>query len=164
MARMSKWKFGAKSKRELEGVHPDLVMCVQYALALSPVDFSVLDGLRTKSEQEQLVARGVSRTMRSRHLKSTNGWGHAVDLVPYINGKPRWEWPPIFEVAQAMQQAGQEYGVSLRWGGVWDRRLGRLSEDLQWESEQYADRRRQNGKRVFLDGPHFELPRGKVYP
>jgi hypothetical protein len=46
--------------------------------------------------------------------------GHAVDLVPYVNGKLRWEWEPIYVIAAAVNQAARELNVSLRWGGVWD--------------------------------------------
>ena len=152
------FKLGARSKRELKGVHPDLVMVVETAITLSAVDFSVHDGLRTVAEQKQLVERGASRTMRSKHLKQADGFGHAVDLVPYINGKLRWEWDPIYDIAEAVHRSATDYGVKLRWGGVWDRSFTRLDgQMIEWEVEQYADRRRANGRRVFLDGPHFEL-------
>jgi len=152
------FKLGARSKRELNGVHPDLVMVVETAITLSAVDFSVHDGLRTVAEQKQLVERGASRTMRSKHLKQADGFGHAVDLVPYINGKLRWEWDPIYDIAEAVHRSATDYGVKLRWGGVWDRSFTRLDgQMIEWEVEQYADRRRANGRRVFLDGPHFEL-------
>ena len=82
--------LGAKSRAELQGVDPDLVRVVERAIAITPVDFTVHDGIRTVAEQKRYVAEGVSWTMRSRHLE-----GKAVDLVPWINGKPRWEWPPI---------------------------------------------------------------------
>lgn len=152
------FRLGRRSKTELQGVHPDLVMVVETAISLSAVDFSVHDGLRTKAEQTALVARGASRTMRSKHLKQASGFGHAVDLVPYINGKLRWEWDPIYEIAEAVHKSATGYNVKLRWGGVWDRSFTKLTGDmLEWEVEQYADRRRSAGRRVFLDGPHFEL-------
>ena len=88
------FKLGKRSKRELEGVHPDLVRVVKTAIKLSDIDFTVTDGLRTISEQAELVKRGASKTMRSNHLKQLEtGYGHAVDLVGLLNGKARWEWP-----------------------------------------------------------------------
>lgn len=161
-----KFKFGAKSKKELLHVHPDLVMVVELALSLSTVDFAVTDGLRELEEQKELVRRGVSRTLKSRHMVGQDGWGHAVDLVPYVNGKVRWEWEPIYEVAKAMHAALTEYEniTPIRWGGVWDRRLIKLDgNDLKGEVEAYAARRRDKGYRVFLDGPHFEIPNIKGY-
>ncbi len=119
------------SQRRLEGVHRDLVRVVKRAIKISTVDFAVIEGLRTASRQRELVAAGASRTLNSRHLT-----GHAVDLAPYIGGRIRWDWPPFYQIADAMQQAGDELGVKITWGGSW---------------------------RTFKDGPHFELDR-KVYP
>jgi len=162
------WKLSRRSKNELLHVHPDLVDVVEYTLDISPIDFAVTDGLREKEEQRQLVRRGVSRTMKSRHLMGEDGYAHAVDLVPYINGKVRWEWAAIYELAEAVRKASLSLEVPIRWGGVWDRRLGNLDVvhlGLEGEVQDYSRRRRERygGKKVFLDGAHFELPRIKYY-
>lgn len=155
---MTSFKLGAKSKKELVGVHSDLVAVVKRAIELTVQDFSVHDGIRTLAEQKRLVARGASKTLRSRHIT-----GHAVDLVPYINGKLRWEWEPIYIIAEAMRVAALEQNVPIRWGGVWDRRL--TEEDASPEDmvSDYVSRRKNAGKRAFIDGPHYELPRTE-YP
>src|SRR5690606_27957563 len=75
--------FGKYSLKELEGVKTELVLLARRALELSIQDFCVFDGLRTAKEQAALVAKGASQTMQSKHLK-----GLAIDLVPWINGKP----------------------------------------------------------------------------
>lgn len=155
------FRLGIRSTQELIGVHPDLCQIVEVAISLTSVDFGVHDGLRTPKEQEGLVEAGASRSMNSRHLKGGDGFGHAVDLVPYINGKLRWDWGPIYKIAEAVHLAAAQTGISIRWGGVWDRKLINLDPArLQWEVEQYGERRRALGKgvRVFIDGPHFELP------
>lgn len=151
---MPAFKLGARSKRELNGVHPDLVGVVKRALELTPVDFSVHDGKRTEAEQREFVRRGVSKTMKSRHLT-----GHAVDLVPFINGQLRWEWPPIYKIAEAVRQAAQEQGVPIEWGGVWDRRWDKAEGKPEAEVESYVARRRKKGLKAFIDGPHFQLPK-----
>lgn len=147
--------LGAKSLAELSGVHPDLVRVVKRAIEITAVDFVVHDGIRTVEEQKRYVAEGVSKTMKSKHLE-----GRAVDLVPVINGKPRWEWPPIYRVAEAMHKAADELGVALIWGGVWDHRMDELpgiASGLEAAVAAYTVRRRAAGKRAFIDGPHFEL-------
>lgn len=158
---MPDFRFGSKSLAELRGVHPRLVECVHRALQLSPVDFGVHDGLRTIEEQRAYVARGVSKTMNSMHLPQADGFSHAVDLVPYINGKLRWEWPPIFDIAAAMARAAREQGLPLRWGGVWDRafpnEVGVGHLDMKAAVDGYVARRRSQGRSAFIDGPHFEL-------
>lgn len=155
---MNGYKLGKKSKAELKGVHPDLVAVVERAIELSVQDFSVHDGIRTFEQQKALVERGASKTLNSRHIS-----GHAVDLVPYIGGKLRWEWEPIYQIAEAVRVAAGQQGVPIRWGGVWDRMLTEHDEPPEDLVTDYVARRRSVGKRAFIDGPHFELPRSE-YP
>lgn len=149
--------LGKKSLANLEGVHPKLVMVVKRAIEITVQDFTVQDGLRTVEEQRQLVARGASKTMNSRHLPQRDGYGHAVDLVPWINGQPRWEWEPIYDIAAAVQEAAAQEGVALRWGGVWDRRLGDLPSGREGLKRAVADYCRRHPGPDFIDGPHYEL-------
>ena len=151
---MSGFKLGKRSRKELEGVHSDLVAVVERAIELTVQDFSVHDGIRTLDDQRRLVERGASKTLNSRHIS-----GHAVDLVPYINGKLRWEWEPIYDIAEAVRFAAMEQGIPIRWGGAWDRRL--TDEEIAPEDivSDYVTRRKNAGKRAFIDGPHYELPR-----
>ena len=107
-------KLSQKSLDRLAGVHPDLVACVKRAIELSTVDFAVLEGIRSKARQEQLVAAGASQTMNSRHLT-----GHAVDLGAMVSGTVRWDWPLYFKVAAAMKKAAAELSIPLEWGGDW---------------------------------------------
>lgn len=109
------WILSQRSERHLNGVHPDLVNVVQRALAISSVDFIVIEGIRAPERQQQLVASGASRTMSSRHLT-----GHAVDIAPWINRIIPWDnWPAFEQVASAMKQAALEMNVPLVWGGDW---------------------------------------------
>lgn len=151
---MSEFTLSRRSLGELSGVHEDLAAIVRRAIKISSVDFAVHDGIRSRAEQRALVASGASRTMDSRHLT-----GHAVDLVPYVNHKLRWEWEPIYTIAAAMQICANQAEVPLRWGGVWDRGLNDLDTDVETAVSMYVDRRRAMGRKAFIDGPHFELPR-----
>jgi len=155
---MATFKLGSRSVRELEGVHPDLVGVVRRAIELTTQDFSVHDGRRTLTEQQRNVAAGVSKTLDSRHLT-----GHAVDLVPYVNGRLRWEWEPIYIIADAVRIAAKERGVPIRWGGAWDLLLTDTDEAPEDLVSDYVTRRRAVGKRAFIDGPHYELPKSN-YP
>lgn len=103
-----------KSLDRLSGVHPDLVRVVKRAIEITPVDFEVLEGIRSKSRQQQLVRAGASQTMNSRHLT-----GHAVDLGAIVSGSVRWDWPLYHKIAAAVKQAAAELGVPLEWGGDW---------------------------------------------
>lgn len=151
-------RLGVRSRIELIGVHPRLVAVVRRAIEITEQDFAVVDGLRNLDEQRELVRRGASRTLASQHLAQADGYGHAVDLVPLVNGRLRWEWPPIYRVAAAMHFAATRLGVPLVWGAVWDRSFLDLSvAALPMEVEHYTDRRRRQGKKAFLDGPHYQL-------
>lgn len=162
------YALGKQSLARLDGVHPDLVRVVKRAIAMSAVDFSVVEGLRSLARQKVLVAQGASTTLNSRHLPGTNGFGHAVDLVPYVDfdgdGKPelRWDWALCYKIAEAMKVAAVAENVPIRWGGCWDRSLMTL-HDPETASQDYINRRRAQGLRAFMDGPHFELPVG-AYP
>lgn len=155
------YTFGKASLAELKGVDPDVAACAARALQICSEqewdDFSVHDGLRTLPEQKEYVRTGVSRTLKSRHLVQESGYGEAVDLVPYINGKLRWEWEPIYKIAIAMKRAAAELDVELVWGAVWDKKMSELSNDMEQEIQSYKDRREAIGKkRHFIDGPHFQ--------
>ena len=146
------FKFGAQSLLELQGVNDFLVSVVHQALEISTVDFSVHDGLRTIEEQKRLFDSGASHTMSSKHLT-----GQAVDLVPYVNGKLRWEWGPIFEIAKAMRTAAKAQDVNLTWGAAWDINFTESVEPPSMIMEEYIKRRMALGKKPFSDGPHYEL-------
>lgn len=146
--------LGRTSRNNLVGVHPDLVVVVHRAIEVTLVDFTVFDGLRTEAEQRELVRTGASKTLRSKHLKQKTGYGHAVDLVPWVAGKLRWEMPLCIGIARAMAKASDEKGVDLIWGGGWDV-LGR--DDPSHMVEAYAERKRLVGEPPFFDGPHFQL-------
>ncbi len=57
------YSLGNKSRKRLEGVHLDLVKVVKRAIKITNVDFTVLEGLRSKARQKQLVRKGAAKTM-----------------------------------------------------------------------------------------------------
>ena len=124
-------------------MHPDLVCVVKRAIEISEQDFMVLEGVRTLERQRELYAQGrtapgqiVTWTLQSRHFAAPDGYGRAVDLVPWPID---WQDPAKFDaIAEAMYAAAQNLDVALRWGADWD----------------------QDGKpreRGESDSPHFEL-------
>jgi len=145
------YQLGTRSLQKLEGVNPDLVAVVSRAIELSKQDFSVICGLRTVKEQEALVAKGASQTMKSKHLE-----GNAVDLAAYCDGI-RWQLNLYDEIADAMLKAAKELGVTLRWGAAWHKNLNDWNGTAEDLMNEYIDLRRSQGKRPFIDAPHFEL-------
>ena len=147
------FKLSQRSLDKLEGVHPDMVKCVKSAIEYTKVDFGVICGMRTEQEQKELVAKGASTTMRSKHLE-----GLAVDLMAYVGSRASWELNLYDDIADAMAKASKTHGVPIKWGAAWT--IGNIA---QWNSSMegamnsYIDLRRSEGRRPFIDGPHFEL-------
>ena len=83
MTEKQTYTLGKTSLSKLNGVHPDLVKVIKRAIELTSQDFSVNEGLRTLERQKRLVAAGASRTLNSKHLKQSDGYGHASDLIPW---------------------------------------------------------------------------------
>lgn len=108
------FNLGATSLARLKDVHPDLVRVVHLAIKRTPIDFTVLEGLRTKERQRQLVAKGASKTMNSYHIT-----GHAVDIAPLVNGKVTWDWKYYRQLAPVIKQVAKDLGVNITWGGDW---------------------------------------------
>lgn len=106
--------LGTVSKNNLKGVHPDLVKVVEKAITLTEIDFRVTEGLRSKTRQIELVNKGASKTLNSRHIT-----GHAVDVVALIGGSVRWDWPLYDKIAKAFKQASKELNIPIIWGGDW---------------------------------------------
>lgn len=171
------FSFGSRSRAALSRVHPDLVAIATHAIAISSVDFGVKEGERTLAQQKIDVAKGVSHTLDSLHIpqkdrsgKSENIYGHALDLVPWINGAWAWDWPTIYHIADAMTQAATALGFEkiICWGGVWDKYLGQYCTDAasaEAEEHAYVTRtiaaHKAAGTRptAFIDGPHFQVYR-----
>lgn len=108
------FKFSASSLKKLEGVHPKLVCIALEAIQLSTVDFKITEGLRTFERQKELVARGASKTMKSKHLN-----GRAIDVAAIVNGTVNWNNAFYAKIRDAMFEAACNQGVEIVWGGDW---------------------------------------------
>ncbi|MCU6239386.1 M15 family metallopeptidase [Morganella morganii] len=129
---MNNFRLSQRSEDNLKGVNSDLVKVIRRALEITPVDFIVIEGLRTEARQKQLVAEKKSQTMKSRHLT-----GHAVDIIP-VNTK--WQIDEFKPLLNAVKQAADELGVKLRFGINW-----KNDPSLPIETR-------------FIDAPHVEIP------
>lgn len=152
------FKLSDRSMSRLRGVHPDLVKVVKAAIDVTDVDFGVGIGLRTEEEQAALVAKGASQTLKSKHLRQDDGFCHAVDLFAYVGGNVDWSLPLYDNIADAMKKGAMAHSVQIRWGAAWS-----VPNVMEWEGtmeeamNSYIDLRRSQGRRPFIDGPHFEL-------
>jgi peptidoglycan L-alanyl-D-glutamate endopeptidase CwlK len=152
------FKLSQRSLNKLEGVHPDLVDTVARAIELTKVDFGITCGLRTLEEQKRLVATGRSQTMNSKHIPQSDEFSHAVDVLAYIDGDVCWELNVYDDICDAMAEAAKEVCVAIKWGAAWSEGDIRAYKGSAADAmNAYIDLRRSQGRRPFIDGPHFEL-------
>ena len=133
---INRFGLGKQSQENMDGIHPDLLAVVHYAIKITQVDFGVpkQGGVRTLEQQKKLLKAGRSKTLHSRHLT-----GHAIDVYAY-RGKPVWNHKDAGRIHNAFVRASRALSVPLRWGGDWDGD---------------GDQRDQK----FVDSFHHELPR-----
>ncbi len=147
------FRLSQRSINNLEGVDEKLCGVVHKAIQKTMVDFGVICGRRTQKEQIALMASGASKTMKSKHLD-----GHAVDLMAYVGSRGSWELSLYDNIADAVKQAAVELDTGIRWGAAWT-----VPDIREWEGtmeeamQSYIDTRRKQGRRPFIDAPHFEL-------
>ena len=139
-----KYKLSQKSLERLNGVHPSLVFLVQSAMETQIMDFSVNEGVRTLDRQKDLVSKGASKTMKSKHLVQSDGYGHAVDLYPYpidmeaVNRNNAVEIVRFGVLAGIIKSIAWTHGIEIEWGGDFD------SDGQTLDS-------------TFFDAPHIQL-------
>lgn len=127
-------KFSKLSEERLKTIHPDLQKVLREAI--KTYDFTILEGIRTKEKQEELLSRGMSRTLNSKHLDQGDGYSHAVDIAPWpIDWNDRERFILLSGFVKGL---GAAMGVKLRLGVDWDSDLNIKEHSL-------------------FDGPHLEL-------
>jgi len=147
------FQLSSRSLTKLEGVQDELHLVISKAISITSIDFGVICGIRTKDEQRELVNKGASQTMKSRHLT-----GEAVDLMAYLGSRGSWELNLYDNIADAMKEAAIESDVSIKWGAAWNvPDIRDWSGSMEEAMNYYIDERRSQGRRPFIDGPHFEL-------
>jgi len=147
------FSLSSRSLKKLEGVDDTLVEVVKEAINLTKVDFGVTFGMRTLEEQQKLYDSGRSQTMKSKHLD-----GRAVDLVAYFGSDISWELNVYDDICDAMAEAARRHTLAVKWGAAWSegdiRMYTGTAEDAM---NAYVDLRRSQGRRPFIDAPHFEM-------
>jgi len=86
--------------------------------AIKYVDFAVVWGHRNEEDQNKAYARGNSK-VRYPESKHNLFPSKAVDIIPWPS---KWESREQFYfMAGVVMSVAQRMGLTLRWGGDWDR-------------------------------------------
>lgn len=132
--------FSAQSEAALATCHPDLQRVARAAIKV--IDFAVTEGHRPKHKQDHAYLIGASKLkwpLSEHNLMPSR----AFDFVPH---PVDWDDRVRFAyVAGVIIGVGAQLGVSLRWGGDWDK-------DGQVKDESFSDM------------PHIELCQPKEPP
>jgi peptidoglycan LD-endopeptidase CwlK len=79
-------------------------------------------------------------------------------LMAYIGGRGSWELNLYDDRADAMAEGANAVGCKVRWGAAWHiDSIGQYIGTMEEAMNEYIDLRRSQGRRPFIDGPHFEL-------
>ena len=108
-------RFGNRSTKELNTLHPDLKEVLNEAI--KHFDFSILEGHRGKDKQNRMLSEGKSHLAypKGKHNKVPS---EAVDIAPY---PIVWEDTSRFSFfAGFITGIAKQKGIELRWGGNWD--------------------------------------------
>jgi len=108
------YKFGKKSKKNLNTCHEDLQIILKEAIKV--YDFSVLCGHRGEKEQNEAFANGKSKLKypKSNHNQLPS---NAVDIAPYPI-----DWKDInrfYELAGIIKGIAHILDIGIIWGGDW---------------------------------------------
>lgn len=124
-------KMTDRDERRMQGVHADLRKIARAAWDLfdpaivlgmpgARIVVTADGGVRSEAQQRDLIERGHSWTMDSRHLT-----GHAVDFAIVAGGQMVSDIAAYERVWLACwRPAGHHAGITLGWGGYWKRRDG----------------------------------------
>ena len=130
----SMYKYSKQSLDKLKTCHPDIQKVMNEVI--KHVDCTIIEGIRTKEQQEEYVRTGKSKTMDSKHLRQADGYSHAVDVMAYPIIWDDWKRNSYF--AGFVMGTAKSMGIDLRSGIDWDSDF-----DISEHS--------------FLDAPHLEL-------
>jgi len=107
--------LGVKSKSSLVGVDPVLGFAARLLIKRVDFDFIILEGVRTLKTQRAYLKRGVTKTLKSQHL-----YGRALDIVPYIDGKPTWDHAEAYKnIIDHMEDIIKEHKLNIEGGYKW---------------------------------------------
>jgi len=123
--------FGKGSLEKLKGVHPKLVSLMMESIKDTPIDFTITDGVRTTKRQQELYAQGRTKPgvivtkadgikNKSNHQPKSDGYGHAIDFCPYVNGKLDWNNTKGFRsIGEHIKAKAKQLGIAISYGGDW---------------------------------------------
>ncbi len=110
-------EFSEKSKAKLAISHADLQRL--FNEVVKKRDCTVVWGYRNKYEQDEAYEKGFS-TFKFPYSKHNRYPSHAVDVIPFVNGRASWKESDCYFFAGYVERVAEELGISIRLGADWD--------------------------------------------
>ena len=126
------YSFSVKSLNLLNHpkLHPELRRLMLEAIKDSPIDFTIIETVRTMETQLKYLEKKATKTLNSKHIpqKTKSKLCEAVDVAPYPI-----DWKDINrfkKLSEHIKKKAAELNIQISWGGDW---------------------------KTFKDYPHYEL-------
>lgn len=124
------YRYSNRSKKNMEGLHPDLKEFLNKLIKISKYDYIITCGIRSDQEQNKLYQKG--RTLpgkiitncdgykyKSKHQIKEDGYGWAADIAILINRKIDWDIH-LFKELVNDEVRGLMKKYNIEWGGDWE--------------------------------------------
>lgn len=114
------FSFSKRSLDNFKDVHPDLIQVAYVTLKISPLDFGIIEGLRTGPRQHEMFVAGKSQLdwpgkpgeLQGRHLT-----GHALDFDVFVDGVLTWDVKYYVQMGALFKQVALGLSIPIHWGG-----------------------------------------------
>jgi peptidoglycan LD-endopeptidase CwlK len=116
------YKLGKNTTKHLHTLKSQMmILAVEGFINHTPIDFCILDsgGFRTAEEQNAFFKKGLSKC-DGYNIKSKHQSGKAVDLVPFVDGKPTWDEKSCFYLAGAFRAYCNFNRIPITSGADWN--------------------------------------------
>jgi hypothetical protein len=163
---MSKFYFSKSSLSKLEGVDQRLKFLAKEVLRISPIDFAITEGLRTKEEQQRLFKEGKSKCDGINNI-SKHQEGKAIDICPCyrVRDKETNAYKSMLDYSKESEPdldfilglfylKAKELLEQNELTGGSEGSNTRLRFGCFWDSNSVRENRETTG---FVDGHHIEL-------
>lgn len=118
------YKFSQRSLNNLMNVDEKLVLICNELI--KRIDFTVIEGYRTRERQKELFNKGFSRIDGiSKKGKHNYFPSRAVDIIPYKKGHNPFDGSKesedmFYELAEQFKKVAKELNIVIVWGGDWE--------------------------------------------
>ena len=113
------FKFSTKSEQLLNTVQKELNILAHEVMKISPIDFSITEGYRSRMKQKELYTDGKSRIDGENKL-SKHQLGKAIDIVCCKEG---YKEPlrDIYIVVGLFIAVASQLNIKIRVGALWEK-------------------------------------------